>query len=67
MQRDLLDHAFACQIALGEGLDYRILLEADFLVNLHESNADLTAIQGGYHQIFVTETGRKMCRVMFGI
>lgn len=50
-----------------DGLDYRILLEADFLVNLHEKNADMATIQGAYDQIFVTETGRKLCRTMFGM
>ncbi len=48
-----------------DGLDYRILLEADFLVNLHENQADAKAIQAAYDQIFVTETGRRMCRTMF--
>lgn len=49
-----------------DGLDYRILLEADFLVNLHENNATPTAIETAYHQIFTTKTGRTMCRTMFG-
>lgn len=50
-----------------DGLDYRILLEADFLVNLYENQVALPAIQSAYDQIFVTKTGRTMCRTMFAL
>lgn len=50
-----------------EGLDYRILLEADFLVNLHENNIDKKGIVSTYKKMFVTDAGRKMCKIMFDI
>ena len=49
------------------GMDYRILLEADFLVNLFEDGSDLEAVRAAYERIFRTGTGRKICRTMFGI
>ncbi len=48
-----------------DGMDYQILIEADFLVNLHEGKASKDAIQHAYEDIFVTETGRKLCREMY--
>ena len=50
-----------------EGQDYQILLEADFLVNLYENHCDEAAIKSAYEKIFRTETGKRMCRVMFGM
>jgi HD superfamily phosphodiesterase len=50
-----------------DGIDYQILIEADFLVNLHEDNASKDAIKNAYSNIFRTETGRKICRDMFCI
>ena len=50
-----------------EGMDYQILLEADFLVNLFEDNEDEDAIKAAYEKIFKTETGKHICRTMFGI
>lgn len=50
-----------------EGLDYRILLEADFLVNLYEDGISKEGVQRAYEKIFVTETGKHICREMFGI
>lgn len=49
------------------GLDYRILLEADFLVNLHEGGADRDKVLSAYESVFRTEAGRRICRVMFGL
>lgn len=49
------------------GIDYRILLEADFLVNLYEEAADKDTISSAYEQIFRTDTGRLLCREMFQI
>lgn len=48
-----------------EGDDYRILLEADFLVNMYEENSSDNAIKSAYDKIFVTETGRDICKKMF--
>ena len=48
-----------------DGLDYQILVEADFLVNLFEGNTDTAHIRATYDNIFRTETGKKICREMF--
>lgn len=50
-----------------DGIDYQILVEADFLVNLYEDNCKKEAIKHAYHKIFKTKTGRSICRTMFGI
>lgn len=48
-----------------DGLDYRILLEADFLVNLYENNAPQKAIEQAFENIFETKTGKQICQEMF--
>jgi hypothetical protein len=48
-----------------DSIDYQILIEADFLVNLHEDNVSKDAIMNVYNNIFVTETGKKLCREMY--
>ena len=48
-----------------DGLDYQILVEADFLVNLFEDEAVESTIYHTYDKIFKTETGKKICREMF--
>ena len=50
-----------------EGLDYQILVEADFLVNLHEDKANSYTIQTVLNRIFKTKTGKNLCQTMFGI
>ena len=50
-----------------DGLDYQILVEADFLVNLFESEADADAVKSAYDHIFRTGAGRRLCREMFGL
>ena len=49
-----------------DGLDYQILVEADFLVNLYEDDAGNRAIDKAYKGIFKTETGKKIFRLVFG-
>ena len=49
-----------------DGLEYQILVEADFLVNLYEDDAGNRAIDKAYKRIFKTETGKKIFRLMFG-
>ena len=49
-----------------DGLDYQILVDADFLVNLYEDDAGNRAINKAYKRIFKTETGKKIFRLMFG-
>lgn len=50
-----------------ESLDYQILVEADLLVNMYEGAESLAAIKSTYDRIFKTETGKRICRVMFGL
>ena len=49
------------------GRDYRILLEADFLVNLYEDGETKKAVQRAYETIFETNTGKNICKMMFDI
>lgn len=46
-------------------LDYRILIEADYLVNAYENNADREAIQNMRARIFRTVMGKKLLDTMF--
>ena len=49
-----------------DSADYRILVEADFLVNLYEDELPLKAVISAYNKIFRTSSGRMLCRDMFG-
>lgn len=48
-----------------DGLDYRILLEADFLVNLYEHHDDISAILAAKKNIFRTAAGTRILTTMF--
>lgn len=48
-----------------EGLDYRILLEADALVNLYENNSPAEVQQHFYQTVFKTESGKNLCRILY--
>jgi HD superfamily phosphodiesterase len=48
-----------------DGLDYQILLEADFLVNMHEEEMSRTAIDATYRNVFKTATGKRFCERLF--
>ena len=50
-----------------EDLDYQILIEADFIVNLYEDNESPHAIRAVRKNIFRTGSGTKMLETMFGI
>ena len=50
-----------------DGIDYQILVEADFLVNIMESDLSKEATLKAYHTIFKTACGKTICREMFGI
>lgn len=50
-----------------EGVDYQILLEADFLVNAYEDELPKEAILTFKHKVFRTETGKKLLDTMFGL
>lgn len=49
-----------------DSADYQILVEADFLVNLYEDGVGMDAVKTAYSRIFKTETGKKLCRTMYG-
>ena len=48
-----------------DGLDYQILVEADFLVNYFEDGLDREHIKTSAEKIFKTETGKKIVKEMF--
>lgn len=50
-----------------EGMDYQILVEADFLVNLYEDHLSKEAAEQACEKIFKTESGKRICRQMFGL
>ena len=50
-----------------DGIDYQILVEADFIVNIMEDGLSKEAAMKAYHSIFKTECGKKICREMFDI
>lgn len=50
-----------------DGLDYRILLEADFLVNALEDNLKKDAITSFKNKVFKTTTGLYFINTMFGV
>lgn len=50
-----------------DGIDYQILVEADFLVNMYEDNLSKDAIEAAYNTIFRTESGKRICKEMFFI
>lgn len=49
-----------------DGMDYQILVEADFLVNLYEDEAGQAALRKAYSNVFKTKSGRAIFRTMFG-
>ena len=49
------------------GMDYRILIEADFLVNAYEDNLSKDAIKKAKDVIFRTETGTKFLDDIFAL
>lgn len=50
-----------------DGIDYQILVEADFLVNMYEDELSEETMQNAYRNIFRTESGKKICREMYGV
>ena len=47
------------------GLDYQILVEADFLVNYFEDHLETESIKKSVKKIFKTETGIRIATEMF--
>ena len=48
-----------------DGIDYQILVEADFLVNLFEDKVSPAGCRNAYHKIFRTESGKRLYRAMY--
>ena len=48
-----------------DGIDYQIIVEADFLVNLDENNRDRETIEAVKNKIFQTKTGKDYLDALF--
>lgn len=48
-----------------DGLDFQILVEADFLVNIHEEQMDKDTVKSIRDQYFKTECGLKLIEMMY--
>ena len=48
-----------------DGLDYQILVEADFLVNIHENQMKKTEIETIRSKIFRTEAGIRFLELLY--
>lgn len=50
-----------------DGIDYQILIEADFLVNLYEDDLSRDTAVSVCEKIFKTQSGKQICRIMFDL
>ncbi len=50
-----------------DGIDYQILVEADFIVNLYEDGTNKKAMENAYNNIFKTNTGKQILKYMFNL
>lgn len=50
-----------------QGMDYQILVEADFLVNFHEDKMEKDTVRETMNRIFRTQTGKRLCQTMFDL
>ena len=50
-----------------DGLDYQILVEADFLVNLYEGGCDKDAARTACAKVFRTKAGIALCICMYNL
>lgn len=48
-----------------DGIDYRILLEADYLVNQYEDDLPKSSAKHALDHIFETNTGKELCKLMY--
>ena len=48
-----------------DGLDYQILVEADFLVNLYEDSVSPVGQKDAFRYLFRTETGKRLCSQLY--
>ena len=50
-----------------DGIDYQILVEADFLVNIHEHGDAPETMAKTVEKIFRTEAGTRLAKIMYGL
>lgn len=50
-----------------EGMDYQILLEADFLVNSYENESSPDTVRNFCRRVFCTESGKRLLQEEWGI
>lgn len=50
-----------------DNIDWQILVEADFLVNMYEDGLSKSSVQNVYNKIFKTDAGKKICKNMFDL
>lgn len=48
-----------------DGLDFQIIVEADFLVNIFEDNMEKTVVESILKKVFRTEAGERLLRKMY--
>lgn len=48
-----------------DGIDYQILIEADFIVNFYEDSIEYDSIKNAYQKIFKTESGKTLCSACY--
>lgn len=50
-----------------DGMDYQILIEADYLVNADESHYSLDNVRDAYSRIFKTKSGTRLLKSLYGV
>lgn len=50
-----------------DGMDYQILVEADFLVNFYEDHLPAEAIRAARDKIFRTAAGKELCALLYNL
>ncbi len=63
----LVSHHHTLTLQGIEGLDYQILIEADYLVNAAESGYSRENIENFIEKIMQTGSGRRIARAVFGV
>ncbi len=48
-----------------DGIDFQVLVEADFLVNIYEDTIDIKTIKNIEEKVFKTESGKELLRKMY--
>jgi HD superfamily phosphohydrolase len=48
-----------------DGIDFQILVEADFIVNIFEDEMELKTIESIYNKVFKTKSGIELLRCMY--